>query len=146
MNRRLRRVSTRPTPPTRILLWRGATRACAVCGRRRLTRRWVTLPDACPRCGFEFERKPGHFVGAVGISTIVVFGLILLTVVGGVIVMWPSPETVPLLAVALPIAIFMPWLFHGTAKTLWVAIDLAMRPLEPGEAVGGPEERASQQG
>lgn len=146
MHRRLRSVLVRPTPPTRVLLWRGATRACPVCGRRRLTRRWVTLPDACPRCGFEFERKPGHFVGAVGISTIVVFGLIMLTVVGGVVLMWPRPRAFPLLAVALPVAVLGPWLLHGTAKTLWIAIDLMMQPLEPGEALGGPEERATQQG
>ena len=136
-------MTTRATPPTRVLLWRGATRACAVCGRRGLTRRWVSLADACPRCGFVFERKPGHFVGAVGINTIVVFGLILLSVVGGVIVMWPRPELVPLLALTLPIAILLPVFFHATAKTLWIAIDLRMKPLEPGEAVGGPEERAA---
>ena len=146
MNRRLRRVNVRPTPPNRVLLWRGATRACAVCGRRRLTSRWVALPDSCPRCGFRFERKSGHFVGAVGISTIVVFGLILISIVTGVILMWPRPRALPLLATALPIAVFGPFLFHGTAKTFWVAVDLAMQPLEPGEAPGGPEERAAQQG
>lgn len=138
-------MSVRPTPPTGVLLWRGATRACAVCGRRGLTRRWVTLADSCPRCGFEFERKPGHFVGAVGINTIVVFGLILVSIVGGVVVMWPRPELVPLFAVSLPIAVFVPVLFHPTAKTLWVAIDLRMKPLEPGEALGGPEEGAAQE-
>ncbi|MEM7140719.1 MAG: DUF983 domain-containing protein [Actinomycetota bacterium] len=139
-------MAVRPTPPTRLLLWRGLTRACAVCGRRRLTRRWVALPDACPRCGFEFERKPGHFVGAVGMSTIITFGLILLSVVGGVLIMWPDPEAVPLLAFTLPIAVLFPILFHATARTLWVGIDLMMKPLESGEAVGGPEERAAQQG
>lgn len=138
-------MSARPTPPTRVLLWRGVTRACAVCGRRGLTRRWVALTDTCPRCGFEFERKPGHFVGAVGINTIVVFGLVLISIVVGVIVMWPRPQAVPLLAAALPIAIVLPWVFHATAKTIWVAIDLMMNPLEAGEALGGPEERAAQQ-
>lgn len=139
-------MTVRPTPPTRVLLWRGLTRACAVCGRRGLTSRWVTLTAQCPRCGFEFERKPGHFIGAVGMNTIVTFGLLLASVVGGVIVMWPTPEFVPLIAVTLPVAIFVPVLFHVTAKTLWVAIDLTMKPLGPGEAVGGSEERSTQQG
>jgi uncharacterized protein (DUF983 family) len=134
-------MTARPTPPNRVLLWRGATRACAVCGRRGLTRRWVTLREDCPRCGFHFERKPGHFTGAVGMSTIVTFGLLLITLVVGMTIQWPDIRSGPLLAVMLPIAVFVPLVFHPTAKTLWVAIDLTMKPLEPGEAVGGPEER-----
>jgi uncharacterized protein (DUF983 family) len=144
VNRRLRHVQARPTPERRVLLWRGATRACAVCGRRKLTRRWVALCPECPRCGFVFERMPGHFVGAVGMSTILTFGLILITLVAGVAIMYPDVRAVPLLAVMWPIAILMPVLFHPTAKTLWVAVDLLMNPLEPGEAGGGTEEGASE--
>ena len=59
------------------------------------------------------------------------------------VVMWPDVEPAPLLFVMIPIAVIMPIVFHPTAKTLWVAIDLMMTPLEAGEAVGGPEERAA---
>lgn len=137
---------TRPTPSRGVLLWRGLTRACAVCGRRRLTRRWVSLRDECPRCGFQFERKPGHFVGAVGMSTIATFGLLLIALLVGIAVSWPDVAAGPLLVTMLPIAVLVPVVIHPTAKTLWVAIDLAMKPLEPGEAPGGAEERATQQG
>jgi uncharacterized protein (DUF983 family) len=137
-------MSVRPTPSSRVLLWRGFTRACAVCGQRGLTRRWVSLCDDCPRCGFHFERKPGHFVGGVGISTIVTFGLLLISLVGGIALTWPDVRAAPLLVVMLPIAVLVPIVFHPTAKTLWVAIDLWMKPLEAGEAVGGTEEGASE--
>ena len=109
---------------------------------------YLRIPDLrggqkanCPRCGFHFERSPGHFTGAVGMSTIITFGLILITLLIGVAIQWPDINPGPLLAVMLPIAILVPLVFHPTAKTLWVAIDLALRPIEAGEALGGPEER-----
>ncbi len=139
-------MDARPTPRRGTLLWRGFTRACAVCGQRGLTRRGVALREDCPRCGFHFERKPGHFVGAVGMSTIATFGLLLVTLVIGIAVSWPDVSVGALLLPMLPIAVLVPLVIHPTAKTLWVAVDLLMNPLEPGEAVGHSEERASQQG
>lgn len=105
----------------------------------------MALRDECPRCGFHFERKPGHFVGAVGMSTIATFALLLIALLVGILVMWPDVAAGPLLIAMLPIAILVPVLIHPTAKTLWVAIDLSMKPIEPHEALGGPEERAPQQ-
>ena len=145
MGRRLGLMDTRPTPRNSVLLWRGFTRACPACGKRRLTRRGVTLREDCPRCDFHFERKPGHFVGAVGMSTIATFGLLLLTLVVGIALTWPDVTAAPLLLAMIPIAILAPPLLHPTAKTLWVAIDLMMNPLEPGEAVGGAEKSTTQQ-
>ena len=138
-------MSSPPAARNGILFWRGLTRACAACGGRSLTRRGVILREDCPTCGFHFERKPGHFVGAVGMNTIATFGLLLIALIVGVAVMWPDPETLPLLLPMLPIAVLFPIVIHPTAKTLWVAIDLMMNPLEPGEAEIRTEERASQQ-
>ena len=116
------------------MVWRGLTRACAVCGKRGLTRRWVVLTRDCPRCGFTFERSPGHFVGAVGMNTIVTFGLMLVTIVVGILLTLPDVRFWPVTLAALGVAVFVPVLFHASAKTLWVAIDLVMNPLETGEA------------
>ncbi|MEM8705337.1 MAG: hypothetical protein AAGE98_02690 [Actinomycetota bacterium] len=125
----------RPTPSKGVLLRRGVTRACPVCGRRGLTRRVVELRPECPRCGFVFERDPGHFVGAVGMSTILTFGLILISILVGLWVLWPDVNFFGLAAVPLLIAVLVPPLFHPTAKTLWAGIDLMMNPVRPGEAV-----------
>jgi hypothetical protein len=105
----------------------------------------VALCEQCPRCGFRFERKPGHFVGAVGMSTIATFGLLLLTLIAGIGLTWPDVRPAPLLIVMLPIAVLFPLVMHPTARTLWVAIDLMMNPLEPGESVVGTEERPAEQ-
>ena len=72
--------------------------------------------------------------------------MLLITLLLGILIMWPDVTAAPLLLAMLPIAILGPVLFHVTAKTLWIAIDLSVNPLEPGEALGGPEERAAQQG
>ncbi len=143
----------RSTPRNGVLLWRGATRACPVCGRRGLTRRVVVLSEECPRCGFVFERQSGHFVGAVGMSTILTFGLILISILVGIWVLWPDVDFVRLAVAPLLIAVLLPPLFHPTAKTLWAGIDLMMTPLRPGEATRDldgeigvdPEEGAPQQ-
>ena len=128
------------------MFFRGLVRACPVCGRRRLTSRWVSLPERCPRCGFAFERDSGHFVGAVGMSTIFTFGVILIVLLVMIAAMWPDIEALPILAVLLPIAVILPLVVHANARLVWAAIDLAMKPLEEGEATGGPEERATQEG
>ncbi|MEM9204208.1 MAG: DUF983 domain-containing protein [Actinomycetota bacterium] len=125
----------RPTPRNGVLFWRGATRACPACGQRGLTRRVIELRPECPRCGFVFERQSGHFVGAVGMSTILTFGLILVSILVGIWVLWPDVDFFPLALPPLIIAIAVPLLFHPTAKTLWAGIDLMMTPLRPGEAV-----------
>lgn len=140
-----------PTPGAGLMVWRGLTRACAVCGQRRLSRRWIVLERSCPRCGFAFERSPGHFVGAVGMNTIVTFGLMLVAIVAGILLTLPDVRFWPVTLVALGVALVVPVLFHVSAKTLWVAVDLVMNPLEPGEAPlleGGvvAEEGSSQEG
>lgn len=141
-------MEIRETPGRSRLFWRGLTRACGVCGKRGLTDRFVALRPECPRCGFVFERQAGHFVGAVGMNTIVTFGSILISILLGIWVLWPDVDVVRLGIAPLAIAILMPPLLHPTAKTLWVAIDLMMHPLDPGEAVRDlvAEEGASQKG
>ncbi len=142
-----------PRPRTVALIARGATGACGACGNRRgVRRRWFTLAETCPACGFRFERQPGHFVGAVGMSTIVTFGLLAVTLVSGFVLTAPDIAVVPLMVLGTGIAVLVPLAFHPLARTLWVAVDLAMNPLEPGEAVdprarrSGSEEGATQQG
>lgn len=139
----------RPTPRNGVLIWRGLTRACPACGQRGLTRRVIELRPECPRCGFVFERQSGHFVGAVGMSTIITFGMILISILVGLWVLWPDVDFVRLAAPPLVIAVLMPLLMHPTFKTLWASIDMMMTPLRPGEAITdllNPEEGSTEQG
>jgi len=120
-------------PSRATMFTRGLTGRCAVCAKVRLTPAWVTLSPDCPRCGFALERKEGHFVGAVGINTIVTFGFVLIAVIIGAALTAPEIPAGRLSIIIGSLAIFVAIGFYPISKTLWSAIDVMMVPLEPGE-------------
>lgn len=113
---------------------RGLLRRCPVCGQGRLFTRWFTLAERCPRCRLRFERIEGHWLGALGLNTIVSFVVLFVVVVVGLTLSHPDYRMAPLLAAATATAVLVPLAFYPSSKTTWTAIDLLMRPLEPGEA------------
>lgn len=112
---------------------RAATMGCPACGQRKLFKRWLIMVDDCPRCGLHFERIEGHWIGAIGINTIVSFGALLITAVAGLIATAPDFPVVPLTLLCVAVAGLTPIVFYPLSKTIWTAIDVAMRPLEAHE-------------
>lgn len=123
-------------PPLTVprLLARGLTLRCAVCGGGGMFRRWFTMRERCPRCGFRLERIEGHWLGALGLNTIVTFAAVLVAVVAGLIATYPGPLAPAVIAIGAT-AVVVPLVFFPVSKSLWSAIDLAMRPLEPEDDV-----------
>ncbi|MGF1597461.1 MAG: DUF983 domain-containing protein [Acidimicrobiales bacterium] len=117
-------------PRTSRLLRRGLARRCPACGTGGLFRRWVSMVDDCPRCGLHFERIEGHWIGAIGINTIASFGVLLLSLAVGVILTFPELPVATLIIVNVAVASSVPVVFYPFSRTLWTAVDLAMRPLE----------------
>lgn len=134
----LRAVDDPAAPPplttTRLLL-RGLARRCPVCGGGHLFRRWFTIVENCPRCGFRLERIEGHWIGALGMNTVVSFGAVLLGIVAVFALTYADDSAAPGVAAVVAIAVIVPLAFYPVSKTLWCAIDLAMRPLEPDDEV-----------
>lgn len=122
---------------TGALLWRGLLKRCGVCEQGDLFERWFTMVDDCPRCGLHFERVDGHWIGAIGINTIVSFGLMLIVMVTGFVASYPDPPVAIVLPLMVAAAGVTPVAFYPTSKTLWTAIDLRMRPLQPDEVLPG---------
>ncbi len=121
-------------PPTRgQLLWRGLTRRCPACGSRGVFRWWLRMSPQCPNCGLTFERIEGHWVGAVGLNTIVSFASLIIILIVGVLATFPDIAVLPLTAFSVGAAIVVPLVFDPISRTLWTGIDIAMRPLEPFE-------------
>jgi uncharacterized protein (DUF983 family) len=122
------------TPPSngRMLL-RGCMKHCAVCGQGHLFRRWFHMRERCPRCGLRFERIEGHWTGDLGINTIVSFGALFVTLIVGFAVTYPDVPGALLFALAVSVAVIVPLVFFPYSKTIWLALDLMMRPLEPAE-------------
>jgi uncharacterized protein (DUF983 family) len=126
-----------PAPPdvsAGRMLFRGLARRCPLCGQAKLFSRWFTMVDRCPRCGLRFERIEGHWLGALGLNTIVSFAILFVVVVAGLVLSAPDFHMAPLLGAAVATAVLVPVVFFPASKTLWTAIDLLMRPPEPGEA------------
>ena len=123
-----------PTPGFWRMVGRACTRRCCVCGSGHLFRRWTRMVARCPRCGYLFERQEGQFIGAVGMNTLITFGLLLVVLVSGFIATSPHTPAVPLALIGVGIAVIAPVVIYPFSKTTWTAIDLAMTPLETGEA------------
>lgn len=127
-------VTAPPTPGIGTMVWRACRLKCCVCGQGRLFQHWTKIVERCPRCGYLFERAEGQYIGAVGMNTVITFGLLLVTLVVGFVTTAPHTPAVTLSLVGLGVAVVFPVIFYPFSKTTWTAIDLAMTPLEPGEA------------
>lgn len=115
------------------LLVRGATLACPACGARGHFRQWVRMRERCHRCGLTFERIEGHWIGAIGLNTIVSFGALLVFLIVAVALTIPDIPVGPLVIGNIGVALVVPILFYPASRTLWTAVDIAMRPLEAHE-------------
>lgn len=99
-----------------------------------MSRRWLTVSERCPRCNFAIERKEGHFVGAVGMNTIVTFGAVGITLLIALVATAGEPLPAARWSViAMIVAVVVGTGFYPISRTLWSAIDLILVPLEPGE-------------
>lgn len=127
-------VPTTPGIPT--LFGRALVLHCPVCGQNKLFRHWTKMVERCPRCDYPFERVEGQFIGAVGMNTIITFGVLLITLVVGFVLTAPDIAVGTLVVIGLAEAILLPIFLYPFSKTVWTAIDLAMRPLEAGEVRG----------
>lgn len=92
--------------------------------------RWGRLAERCPSCGLWLERSHGMSMGSLGINTVVSFTTLFLVEVLSLVLTWPDFPVPLLLGVALGWAVLFPVAFHSTAQTLWLAVDVVLRPVE----------------
>jgi uncharacterized protein (DUF983 family) len=122
--------------PWRVFL-RGWAKHCGICGSGGLFTSWFTMEERCPRCDLKFDRIEGQWSGDIGVNTIVSFGALLVVLLGGFLATWPDPPMTVIGVAAIAVAAIVPILFLPFSKTVWLAADLLMRPLEPGEVAAG---------
>lgn len=117
------------------LLGRGLSRRCPLCGSGGMFTSFFEVRDRCPRCHFPIRREEGHWLGAVGINTVVTLGLLLVTIAVGFALTWQERRAAPIFVAAFLVAGVTPIAFFGSSQTLWSAVHLAMRPVEPADDV-----------
>jgi uncharacterized protein (DUF983 family) len=118
-----------------VLLARGLTKHCPRCAAGHLFHRWLRMEPVCPRCGYQFEREEGFFLGAYVIN-LTISELSVVAVLVALVVQEARGTAVSLLPwilVAAAVQVALPVLFYPFSKTIWAAIDLMMRPLDPYE-------------
>ena len=124
----------RPLTTSRIVL-RGFLRRCPLCGSSAIGETFFRQRERCPRCNYPTERSEDQWIGSLGINTMVSFTLLVGVIAVGFAVTYPDPPVTTLLVVAVGVAALFPVLFFPISKSLWSAIDLAMRPAEPADDV-----------
>lgn len=114
---------------------RGLLRRCSFCGSDQVFEGYFKMRERCPRCNFKFDRIEGQRAGALGMNTIVTFGLLAVVVVAGLVVTYPEFDLSVLLPATIAVAVVTPIVFYPFSRTLWNSIDLAMRPATPDDDV-----------
>lgn len=66
-------------------------------------------------------------------AAIIVMGPLMVALGVTLAILWPDVPVVPLLAVFLPTGLIMPIVLYPVSYTMWQAIDVMMRPPEPGD-------------
>ena len=115
-------------------------RRCPWCGGRgAFFTGWFHKQETCRTCGISWRRGyEGFELGALAINAVLVLGLLVVAMGIGIAVTLPDVAVVPLLLILGVGAIVLPILFYPVSYTLWQAVDLAMRPPEPGDDVPPP--------
>ena len=119
-------------------LGRGVRRRCPYCGGGGLFEGWLEPRTACPTCGLLMDRgESDFFLGGFTINFIVVELLLGLFLAGAVVATWPEVPWNWLLWIGAPLMVLTPVAFFPFSRTIWLALDLAMRPPRPSDFEGG---------
>jgi uncharacterized protein (DUF983 family) len=100
---------------------RGARLTCPMCAEGQLFNGLIRMHNCCPKCGFQFERAPGYFLG----STYINYGVTTLLTTWTYIVLRFGLEIrksslIPALAA---FCVIFPVVFFRYARSLWLSFD-----------------------
>lgn len=121
-------------PPLWKMLLRGLFRRCAWCGGRgAFFTGWTRKADNCTSCGLNWRRNDvGFELGAAAMAAIICMGPLVVALGAVVAFTWPEFETTPMLITLGAGGLILPILLYPSSYTMWQAVDILMRPVEPG--------------
>ena len=117
------------------LSWRAVVLSCPNCGGRPVLRNWFTLRERCPRCGLRFERgeEGDYYLGGLFFNLVLAELVFAVLFVVALVVMWPNVPWDAVEYVVATAVIAAPFALYPISKLLWLAFDLALRPVTPEE-------------
>jgi uncharacterized protein (DUF983 family) len=127
------------------MLVRGLFRRCARCGGKgAFYTGWMKKSDRCKTCSFKWERNlEGFQLGAAAMNIMMTGGSLLSVMAIGVIATYPEVPTWPLIAIVGSVALIVGVGGYPTSYTVWLAIDLRLRPLDESEVADAAEHARS---
>ncbi len=96
---------------------------------------WFSIRHACPSCRILTDRgEHDYFLGAILVNFIAAELLVAAASLGTLLITWPAPPWRIILYGSLFLAVVFPIIGYPYSKTIWLAIDLAIRdPVREGE-------------
>ena len=122
-------MQTTTTNPL-VVLGRGLLRRCPNCGNPAIFTSWFNLAPACDRCGLDFDREPGWWIGGMIVNTGVSLTVLAAVIVGGLLIYWPNIPVLGLTIAAMAAMAVVPTVFYPMSKTIWLGIDLLMTGMD----------------
>jgi hypothetical protein len=97
------------------------------------------MRDVCPGCGLRTDRgEADAFIGGYTIN-FVTAELVAVSILGATVVLqWPEVTWRALMYVGALLMTALPVAFHPFSRTIWLAVDLTLRPAEEGDFAARP--------
>lgn len=110
-------------------LARAIRRRCPVCGEKDVFRSWIETRESCPGCDLRMNRgEADFFLGGYTLNFIFVELVLSAFIAVGLLLMWPDVPWRALLWVGAALMVVTPIAFFPFSRTIWLAVDLGMRP------------------
>lgn len=130
-----------------LLLWRGMRRRCPNCGQSGLFRRWVRIRHACPTCHLKLDRgEDDYFIGGFAVNFLAAELVVVVAALAAILLTWPDVPWTALEVGLLLLVVPFPVLTYPFAKTLWLAMDLWLRPVRLADLAGHGENETAARG
>jgi uncharacterized protein (DUF983 family) len=102
--------------------------ACPACGRGRLFRRYFVRAERCSKCGHEYERENGYWVGGAEVHMFFSYGLSVLICVP-ILIVFGSSTAIQCALIAGHVILSL--LLFRYARAVFLAIDYRLDPVRP---------------
>ena len=125
-----------PLPSKGKMIRRSLLRHCPRCGNHRAWfTNWFKQSDHCIGCVIKRTRDTdGHELGSITIASVVNITLIVIAMGVAIAITAPDVPVLTLYIVLASAALVFPILTWPMTHTVWMAIDLIVRPMSSGEA------------
>jgi uncharacterized protein (DUF983 family) len=113
----------------RAIRWR-----CPNCGGRPVRAGWMRRLPGCPVCGLRLDRgEHDYFIGAYLLNLVVAEMILAFGLLVVLLATWPDPPWDAIQYGGVALMLIMPLATYPFTELLWLAFDLAFRPLTSAE-------------